>query len=351
MLNKITPLLFFSILFIICTTACISKRECTLKRQRLKNKNNSLEYKNKKYKKEMIQAFGISRAYGEFGVNSYNYIIKIKPELKIFANKLNSSLAKDKEDIISYLFTQYPILIPTNEGKMIHHHPFKLRDKSKRKWLIKKIISIKGDKSKGYNKFDMYRFVFTDFAFAELGEYDNVRYSWWNPYVENYGDPRAFSGNSLIARDSLLQKHYERSLILYYFKLTFDRSSDNLKKIANLYKKPFFKIVTPRLYKKLKLDITVNCLIHGYRYFLKKNLKGFLALINKKYFNNYYLFDCRWQMKGKNRSKYLYHCVRSSHAKYNLKWYYTFWERRHAEHNHETVYQILKEIQKHYISL
>lgn len=172
---------------------------------------------------------------------------------------------------------------------------------------------------------------FSDFRYFETQHYDNLRYVWWNPYVENFNDPKDFSGMQLNYFEIASIKDSGNVLIINYFKTTLDRSSDTILGLYNRFKKPFFEIVGRDLYLALKLNITVDTLLEGYAYYKKNDSEGFINMLQTRYYPD------------TNPMSLLILLSKS-----NFRWYYSFWERRNLEKNIEIVIDILKEIQNHY---
>ena len=277
------------------------------------------------YYSEKIETF---RAYLEFSSLAYNLIISQNTKLLSFHENLNSDTVAGKKQVLEYLFYHYPIIIPGNKGKMIHHHRFNVLDSSKINILKEKVLV-------DDEEFDSYKLNFIDYKCFEIGEYDNIRYTWWNPYVENYRDPKYFQGMST---DYYKNPNIEESgmvAIVNYFKVTMDRSTENISRLFKLFKTPFFLLVGKEMYLDLKIDVTVNSLIIAHDYFLKKDYQGLVDFLQQKHFGDMN------QSRVKQSSAWIL-------GEANSSWYYTFWERRSTEKNDDSVYSMLKEIQSNY---
>jgi hypothetical protein len=279
-----------------------------------------------------LQNLKSSDNYREFSNNALTVLLKQNPSLQEFYRKLFDNTANGEKEIIKYLLNDYPVIVPGNKGKMSHHHRFIVRDKKNEGILKKKIYKDINEKNEeGLKEFNSYKLNFSDFRYFETENYDNLRYAWWNPYVENFNDPRYFSGMQLDYFERTSIKDSGKVLIINYFKTTLDRSSDNILELYNRFKKPFFEIVGRDLYLALKLNITVDTLLEGYAYYKKNNSEGFIKMLQTRYYPD------------TNPRSLLILLSKS-----NFYWYYNFWERRNLEKNSEVIIDILKEIQDHY---
>ena len=259
---------------------------------------------------------------------AYNLIISQNKKLASFHNDLNSDTVAGKKKVLEYLIYHYPIIIPGNKGKMIHQHRFNILDSSQVNILNQKVLV-------DDEEFNSYKLNFIDYKYFETSEYDNIRYTWWNPYVENYRDPKFFQGMST---DYYKNPNIEESgmvAIINFFKVSLDRSSENLSRLFQLFKMPFYLVVGKEMYHDLKIDDTVNFLVLAHEYFLKNNHQGFVDKLQEAHFSG------TNSLNNKHSSAWIL-------GESNSSWYYTFWVRRKSEGNADTVFAILKEIQNNY---
>ncbi|ASV32173.1 hypothetical protein CJ263_19175 [Maribacter cobaltidurans] len=156
-------------------------------------------------------------------------------------------------------------------------------------------------------------------------------------------------------RDLLADQSLESKLIPYLV-YRVDRSSENIFAIWNLYKAHFFDMVDMDTYKNLKLDRTVNDLLHSYDH-LKKNPDHELLLVKA-----YQLTDSLNQQKiasdyepgaygtsAQDQHPFLQEIMQDDTASYHRKlWSYSFWMRRNHEGNTAVVASLLKEIKENY---
>jgi hypothetical protein len=268
------------------------------------------------------------RAYIEFSSLAYNFIISKNEKLKSFHENLNSDTTAGKKEVLNYLIYNYPIIIPGNKGRQIHHHTFNILDSSKTNILKEKTLINTED-------FDCYKLNFIDYKYFETSEYDNIRYVWWNPYVENFRDPKFISGMPNYYSDESNIEESGMVAIINYFKTTLIRSTENLQRLFNLFKTPFFLIVSKEMYEDLKIKNSVNSLLVGREYFLKKDKEGLISKLEEEHF-------------GKPKYANSENSPARVVGRGNWSWYYTFWDRRASEGNEEIVYSILKEIKNNY---
>lgn len=245
------------------------------------------------------------------------------PSLAKFHRALFDDQAHSEKEILSYLLHEYPIIVPGNKGKMIHHHPFAVRDESKQGELVGKLFKETEDS-------DSYLLSFDSFRYYETLGYDNVRYAWWNPYVENYNDPRWFPDLADDYFGKAPQTDAAKVLLVSCFKTTFERSPRKISALYKRFRDVFFESVDEKLYTALKMDVTVDTLLEGYDFFRQGKKREFEEMITKRLF-------------GGCDDPFL-----PAVSAYNCSWYYTFWQRRESEHNADTVASILKEVQLHY---
>ena len=156
-------------------------------------------------------------------------------------------------------------------------------------------------------------------------------------------------------RDLLADQSLESKLIPYLV-YRMDRSSENIFAIWNLYKARFFDMVDADTYKNLKLDRTVNDLLHSYDH-LKKNPNHELLLV-KAYQSTDSLNQQKlspdyepgaYGISAQDQYPFLQEIMQDDTASYHRKlWSYSFWMRRNHEGNTAVVASLLKEIQEHY---
>jgi hypothetical protein len=154
----------------------------------------------------------------------------------------------------------------------------------------------------------------------------------------------------------LLEEQSLESKLIPYLIYRVDRSSENIFAIWNLYKNHFFDMVAVDTYKNLKLDQTVNDLLHSYDHLIKH--PGYKMELN----NAYQLTDSLNQQKAaphydpgaygisaQDQYPFLKTLMKDDTASYQRKlWAYSFWMRRNHEGNTTVVASLLKEIQGHY---
>lgn len=267
---------------------------------------------------------------------AYQQVLKQNPSLKNFREKLYSDTTWGKKEIVDYLLNKYPMIIAGNEGKMSHHHPFSIDSSylglfNQKNWKVMGLYT------------GFYKLNFLDFQYCKIHEYDNLRYAWWNPYVENYNDPRAFReiNKGFIEHSSVQESAYV--LLINEFKVNFSRNPEDLWNYYLLYKEAVFEQITLDLYKKLKVDFTVNTLLDALEYYQKKTPEPFIEKLQIQYFGEKELNESQG-----NKQKFRYGSRRIENTQKNWHWYYSFWERRDVEGNTEMVLKILKDIQSHY---
>lgn len=257
----------------------------------------------------------------------YSFILKQNPLLKSFEKKLSSDSAPDRVAIVSYLLFKYPVIVVGEKGRMMHHHRFVVRDASKAPLLKQKLLIDEPDS-------DLYQFNFADYQNYELSQYDNVRYTWENPYFGTYINGSMYDEDSANRFTGATLRDSGPALVVEHFKNTLDRSPDNLAALYDRFKVPFFTVVSATLYRKLKLDLTVDTLLESYEYFKKQKRLELFDVLAARCFGS--------PSTGRRRSSI------EAVAGGNWRWYYSFWERRKTEGNAEVVLTVLQEVQAHY---
>lgn len=274
------------------------------------------------------------QASEQLAENAFQIMLKQNSPLKSFYQKLVTDTVLGKDDIIRYILKEYPIIVSGNEGKEIHHHHVTIPPQNE-KLITKKTFGI--SKQDTFIYYRTYKLNFMDFKLIEIKDYDNLRYIWWNPYVENFRDAKRFRDLPAYFIQNSDQNEVNKTWILSYAKYFFNRSPENLLKYYQYYKKNLISLLPLSEYKALKLDITVNNLLKAHSYFKKKNAKQFL--------DDGYLETFGKKIVSHNGDKF---DVRNIHWSSNYSWYFTFWIRREKESNVEAVLTILKDIQKIY---
>lgn len=305
-LIKIVTLLLLCLLLL----SCKPKEEEIIEKQTTR-KDTQQEEKNKEYEFRINTLI----AHREVSYMAVAHLLKDKDFLN-FYNDLRNETSKGKNRIVEYFLYKYPILITGNKNKLIHHHRLILSNKKLDYLKNNKVFFDPIEKN-------TFKVNWTDFSYMELEDYDNIRYIWWNPLVENFRDARWFSGMQDFYISNANPKESGFVILVSNFKANMKRTPENIWKLYNLYKKPVFQLLDKKRYKDLKIDLTVNRLIQAYDYYLKKEYNSWKNTFHK-------------EIKNITRTDT------------DTKWYYTFWKRRFHEKNEEATYQILKEIQAHY---
>lgn len=256
----------------------------------------------------------------------YGYLLAENPALLAFHRKLVSEAPADKMEMMSYFINRYPIIMDGAKGRRMHHHTFDIRDPQKAP-LLKQRLVIDNEYA------DTYRFSFLDLQYFGLGEYDNVRYAWGNLLVGfRVGEIYSYSDRgNYMSKLSLKDRGY--LMLVENFKNTFDRSAKNVSRLYEQYKLPFFKLISPALYKSLQIDMTVDTLIVSYEYYQKEDFSTFADLLHEQTYGLTLQDD---------------ESATAAHASGNWRWYYGFWDRRKSEGNSDVVIKALREIQAHY---
>lgn len=161
--------------------------------------------------------------------------------------------------------------------------------------------------------------------------------------------------NKAYAAPNMGEKHRMLAYLVYHV----NRSPQNLKKTFQQYKSVIYALVSKEKYESQKLGLYVKTLIKSYRHLtslpdykskLKQVTDQIKAADKDKWAGSQGHYKILKPYLNQGIVKTFQRAIPLPEAMQNMEavWMHSFWVRRYQEKNAKVVFQILKEIDKHY---